>query len=222
MLVRDVAIVSDRDWLRRELAVVLQLRHDPVRVSCWPLTEALAGQRDVALILIDVVQLFEPLAAPLPPLVPSTVPMVVIGRAEDSQELLAAWSSGIPALTLEETRLPAMLEMLDKHPAFASLCSRKGSIISRQVHRLLKRRLARPELTASEEKVIDLLQQGYGNQAIARQLGRAEQTVKNLVSSAYSKLGLSVRHEAIAMSLDDWGRGTMDPARDQSRLRTVG
>lgn len=219
---RDVVIVSERDWLQRELAIASQLRDAPVRVSHWSLTQTLTNQWDVALILIDVAQLFEVLSTPLPPLAPSSVPVVVIGRAEDAQELLVAWSSGIPALVLEEIRLSAILEMLDGHPAFASLCLRRGSMASRQVHHLLKRRLAHPELTTSEARVMDLVQQGYDNVTIARQLGRAEQTVKNLVSSAYSKLGVSGRHEAIAMSLVEGDSNTSKFASDRDWLRSIG
>jgi pimeloyl-ACP methyl ester carboxylesterase/DNA-binding CsgD family transcriptional regulator len=52
-------------------------------------------------------------------------------------------------------------------------------------------------LTGSEKKVFDLLARGFDNRSIAAQLGRSEKTVRNQLSSIYSKMGVRTRVEAI-------------------------
>lgn len=53
-------------------------------------------------------------------------------------------------------------------------------------------------LTAAERDVLSFLALGYTNADIARARGNAERTVRNQLSSAYAKLGVSSRAEAVA------------------------
>lgn len=57
------------------------------------------------------------------------------------------------------------------------------------------------ELTQREREVIGYLHLGYTNQQIAAALGSAPRTVRNQLSSAYAKLGVASRAEAVAWSL---------------------
>jgi DNA-binding NarL/FixJ family response regulator len=50
--------------------------------------------------------------------------------------------------------------------------------------------------------VLSFLRLGYTNAQIARARGNAERTVRNQLSSAYAKLGVSSRAEAVAALMD--------------------
>ena len=57
--------------------------------------------------------------------------------------------------------------------------------------------LLQDDLTNREHQVLDLIAQGLGNNAIAGRLGISEKTVRNQVSTIFSKLGVSSRAQAI-------------------------
>lgn len=54
-----------------------------------------------------------------------------------------------------------------------------------------------PELTPREEEILHLMAQGYANQAIAERLIISPKTVRNLISSIFSKLQVTDRAQAI-------------------------
>lgn len=60
-------------------------------------------------------------------------------------------------------------------------------------------------LTAAERDVLSFLRLGYTNAEIALARGNAERTVRNQLSSAYAKLGVSTRAEAVAMLVEAGG-----------------
>jgi DNA-binding NarL/FixJ family response regulator len=51
-----------------------------------------------------------------------------------------------------------------------------------------------------EREVLNAVARGHGNQAIAKQLGIAEKTVRNHVSIIFDKLGVESRSEAIVIA----------------------
>jgi pimeloyl-ACP methyl ester carboxylesterase/DNA-binding CsgD family transcriptional regulator len=57
-------------------------------------------------------------------------------------------------------------------------------------------------LTGSERKVMELLARGFDNRSIAARLGRSEKTVRNQLSSIYSKMGVRTRAQAIVRARD--------------------
>jgi pimeloyl-ACP methyl ester carboxylesterase/DNA-binding CsgD family transcriptional regulator len=57
-------------------------------------------------------------------------------------------------------------------------------------------------LTARENEVLELVAQGVGNEAIARKLGTRGKTVRNQVSTIFSKLGVTSRAQAIVRARD--------------------
>ncbi len=59
-----------------------------------------------------------------------------------------------------------------------------------------------PVLSLREKQVLGLVVMGYMNSQIAAQLFLAESTVKSHLSSAFGKLGVSSRHEAVERILD--------------------
>lgn len=62
-------------------------------------------------------------------------------------------------------------------------------------------------LTASEREVLGLLAKGLDNGEIARTLDKSEKTVRNQVSSIFSKLGTATRAQTVALARDA-GLGT--------------
>jgi DNA-binding NarL/FixJ family response regulator len=68
-----------------------------------------------------------------------------------------------------------------------------------------------PELTPREEEILHLMAQGYANQAIAERLIISAKTVRNLISSIFSKLQVADRAQAIVRAREA-GLG-QDPGR---------
>lgn len=62
--------------------------------------------------------------------------------------------------------------------------------------------IERPVLSAREKQILGLVVMGYMNAQIAEQLFLAESTVKSHLSSAFAKLEVHSRHEAVDMILD--------------------
>ena len=59
-----------------------------------------------------------------------------------------------------------------------------------------------PGLTEREEEVLDLVAKGLTNDAIARRLYLSDKTVRNYVSTLFTKLGVSDRAAAVAKARD--------------------
>ena len=65
-----------------------------------------------------------------------------------------------------------------------------------------RRQLERPVLSAREKQILGLVVMGYMNRQIADQLFLAESTVKSHLSSAFNKLEVHSRNEAVDLILD--------------------
>ncbi len=64
------------------------------------------------------------------------------------------------------------------------------------------RQLEPPALSSREKQILGLVVMGYTNGLIAQQLFLAESTVKSHLSSAFRKLGVRSRNEAVNLILD--------------------
>jgi DNA-binding NarL/FixJ family response regulator len=64
------------------------------------------------------------------------------------------------------------------------------------------RQLEPPALSSREKQILGLVVMGYMNGQIAQQLFLAESTVKSHLSSAFRKLGVRSRNEAVSLILD--------------------
>jgi DNA-binding NarL/FixJ family response regulator len=70
------------------------------------------------------------------------------------------------------------------------------------------REIEPPALSSREKQILGLVVMGYSNSQIAQQLFLAESTVKSHLSSAFGKLGVRSRNEAVHLILDpDRGLG---------------
>ena len=64
------------------------------------------------------------------------------------------------------------------------------------------RQVEPPVLSAREKQILSLVVMGYMNSQIAKQLFLAESTVKSHLSSAFGKLGVRSRNDAVHLILD--------------------
>jgi DNA-binding NarL/FixJ family response regulator len=74
------------------------------------------------------------------------------------------------------------------------------------------RQIDPPALSSREKQILGLVVMGYMNGQIAEQLFLAESTVKSHLSSAFGKLGVRSRNEAVSLILDPergWGMGIL-------------
>ncbi len=82
-------------------------------------------------------------------------------------------------------------------PCIRAVCA--GQICVPRAH---WRQVAPPILSAREKQILSLVVMGYMNSQIASQLFLAESTVKSHLSSAFGKLGVRSRNEAVNLILD--------------------
>jgi DNA-binding NarL/FixJ family response regulator len=119
------------------------------------------------------------------------VPVVVLARSVESRELRGALAAGALGLILEadlEEVLEACLNAV-----------RAGQVCVPHEH---WRQVRPPALSTREKQILGLVVMGYMNSQIAARLFLAESTVKSHLHSAFSKLGVRSRNEAVSMILD--------------------
>ena len=117
--------------------------------------------------------------------------IVAVCESADGRAVRRALDSGIDGLVLAD-ELEAVLR-----PTIAAALV--GQVV---VPRNLRRFLTKPALSPSERKVLGLLVSGYTNSEIGTRLFLAESTVKSHLSSAYTKLGVHSRSEAVSLLLE--------------------
>ena len=116
-------------------------------------------------------------------------------KRRDLQEAERAGADGLVLRSRAGSTLPA---------AVRAVCT--GQLV---VPRDLAGQIARPVLTVRERQVLGMVVLGCTNGEIARRLYIAETTVKSHLSTAFAKLGVGSRSEAVAAILDpDRGLGT--------------
>ena len=106
-------------------------------------------------------------------------------------EIRAALAAGAAGIVLHED-LEAVL----------APCLRAVLVGQTCVPRNHWRQIEPPALSAREKQILGLVVMGYMNGQIAEQLFLAESTVKSHLSSAFGKLGVRSRNEAVNLILD--------------------
>lgn len=103
-----------------------------------------------------------------------------------------------------ETLLKAVQAMVREQQEWLSPWATLRVLAWKQKEALLPRM---EKLTRRELEILRLLARGRDNQCIAGELNIGERTVKNYVTSIYSKLGMRSRAEAVAWA---WEHGLME------------
>ena len=118
--------------------------------------------------------------------------LVVVGRDDRSafaarQALNAGAEAFVPAGEVDRALAPALDAVL------------AGLVC---VPRAVRRLIAKPTFSHREKEVLELLVTGLTNRQIAAQLFLAESTVKSHLATAFAKLGVRSRKDAVALLLD--------------------
>jgi DNA-binding NarL/FixJ family response regulator len=134
---------------------------------------------------------------PLRELLPET-PVVLVCVDVRPGELRSALAAGVAGVVLAD--------QLDSHFLPCLEAARSGQVC---VPRALARQVEPARLSPREKQILGLVVMGYMNGQIAERLFVAESTVKSHLSSAFAKLGVSSRTEAVELILDpERGLGT--------------
>ncbi|HXB63876.1 MAG TPA: response regulator transcription factor [Solirubrobacteraceae bacterium] len=117
--------------------------------------------------------------------------VVVICPEIERWEVRAVLGAGATGVVLEEEMAGALGPCLQ--------AVRVGQVCVPRRH---GRQVAPPALSMREKQILGLVVMGYMNSQIAEQLFLAESTVKSHLSSAFGKLGVRSRNEAVNLILD--------------------
>jgi DNA-binding NarL/FixJ family response regulator len=118
-------------------------------------------------------------------------PVVVLCDRASPGRLRPLLAAGVRGVVLREEMSDALA------PTIAAVDAGQVCIPSQQAPAI-----ERPVLTIREKQVIGLVALGLKNGEIAERLFLAESTVKSHLSSAFAKLGVRSRHEAIDLIVD--------------------
>jgi DNA-binding NarL/FixJ family response regulator len=135
-----------------------------------------------------------------------SVRVIVLDLSEDDEsEIVACAEAGVAGYHLRTESLGDLLVLIRKVAAGESLCSpRVTAILLRRLSALASQRQHPADkelvLTAREAQILKMLELGLSNRDIAEQLCIAVHTVKNHVHSLLTKLGVSTRAQAAALS----------------------
>jgi DNA-binding NarL/FixJ family response regulator len=162
--------------------------------------EGLEGELPAAVVAFAEGTLTAAVAMQLPPLreaLPET-PVVFVCAEMRPGELRNALAAGVVGIVLKE--------QLDSHFLPCLEAVRSGQVC---VPRALARQVEPARLSPREKQILGLVVMGYMNCQIAERLFVAESTVKSHLSSAFTKLGVRSRGEAVELILDpERGLGT--------------
>jgi DNA-binding NarL/FixJ family response regulator len=118
-------------------------------------------------------------------------PIMVVCSAIERWEVRAALAAGAAGVVLYEDLDSAL------GPCLQAVIA--GQICVPREH---WRQIDPPALSSREKQILGLVVMGYMNSQIAEQLFLAESTVKSHLSSAFGKLGVRSRNEAVSLILD--------------------
>ena len=129
---------------------------------------------------------------------PETACLILTSFADD-QALVDAAMAGAAGYVLKQIRGNELLDSIRKVADGAMLLDSATVRLGRQ--RLRECEGGQIEnLTDREQRVFELIGQGYSNRQIADELFLAEKTVKNYVTNVLAKLGMSRRTQAAAFA----------------------
>jgi DNA-binding NarL/FixJ family response regulator len=188
-----IALVGASDRCERASAI---LAAEGMRCASFADVEALnhgAGAAVATLIVHRAEEDETSLAHQIEPLraVASEARVVLICGAVQRWEVRAALAAGVDGVVMEDELGEALVPCLRAVQA-GQIC----------VPRRHGPQIEPPALSTREKQILGLVVMGYMNSQIAEQLYLAESTVKSHLSSAFGKLGVRSRNEAVNLILD--------------------
>jgi len=192
-----VALIADGELLDQAAAA---LRNAEVAFDAFATDdELLAGTTSYppAVVLLVAGGLGSDVIKRIERLVLLPAPLVVICPGIQGRDVRAALTTGVAGVVLASD-IPKTLEPCIRAVQAGQIC----------VPREHYRQVEAPALSAREKQILALVVMGYSNNQIADQLFLAESTVKSHLSSAFGKLGVRSRNEAVHLILNpDRGLG---------------
>lgn len=122
---------------------------------------------------------------------PERPPAVVVCEEIRPGEIRIALGAGAMGVVLSKALGSTLI------PCVTAVCAGQVCVPKSQA-----RQVEAASLSARERQILGLVVMGYMNSEIAVQLTVAESTVKSHLSSAFTKLGVKSRHEAVDLILD--------------------
>lgn len=120
-----------------------------------------------------------------------SAPIVAVCPNIQRWEVRAALSAGAAGVVLEQDMGQALVPCLQAVQAGQACVPRENW-----------RQIEPPALSTREKQILGLVVMGYMNSEIAERLFLAESTVKSHLSSAFGKLGVRSRNEAVSLIVD--------------------
>lgn len=191
---RGTAALIVADDLRETIIEILE--RQGVAITAFDRVEDLSsgdGQEDPSVIVLWVEDTIASLARFLEPLAQrfAQTPIVVVCSSIQRWEVRAALTAGAAGVVLHDDLDSALAPCLQSVQA--------GQVCVPQAH---WRQIEPRPLSAREKQILGLVVMGYMNSQIAERLFLAESTVKSHLSSAFGKLGVRSRNEAVDLIVD--------------------
>jgi len=188
----SVALVADQTAHDRAGEII---RREKFRITVFASVDALilSSKSNPDLIVVWSQDTGFPLARLVEPLTQSfeQTPIVLACAEIERWEVRAALAAGAAGIVLHED-LDSALGPCLQAVLVGQTCVPRGHW----------RQIEPPALSAREKQILGLVVMGYMNSQIAEQLYLAESTVKSHLSSAFGKLGVRSRNEAVNLILD--------------------
>jgi len=123
--------------------------------------------------------------------------VIIMTMMEDRDTFLAALRAGARGYLLKGADLPEVCRAIETVHSGGLMFDRQvGSWVIEHMIKPPVANIPFPELTDRERAVLELVADGRGNAAIARELGLSIKTVRNYLSRIFTKLQLVDRTEA--------------------------
>jgi len=188
-----VALIADQSVSERLVDII---KGKELSVSAFDDLDALllwSSESSPALVVVWVHDMSSPLARFVEPLAQrfEQTPIVLACAELERWEVRAALAAGAAGIVLHED-LDSALGPCVQAVLAGQTC----------VPRDHWRQIEPPALSSREKQILGLVVMGYMNGQIAEQLFLAESTVKSHLSSAFGKLGVRSRNEAVNLILD--------------------
>ena len=116
--------------------------------------------------------------------------VVVLTSFSDRERILAALDAGAVGYLLKDVRPDELTR------AIQAAAGGEAPLHPRAARELLAARPSRPQLSAREEEVLELVARGMPNKLIARRLEISERTVKGHLTRIFERIGVTDRTQA--------------------------
>jgi DNA-binding NarL/FixJ family response regulator len=203
----SILIIDDCTLYRENLATIFAANGTAAPSVAWDLPSVVTAVEDVtpSIILLNVATRDSAMLLRAAMEISPNVRVIVLGVSDDDESTIVACAeAGVAGYHMRTESLDDLLVLIRQVAAGESLCSpRVSAILLRRLSALAAQRQPAAKelvLTAREAQILRMLELGLSNRDIATRLCIAVHTVKNHVHSLLTKLGVSTRAEAAALS----------------------